>query len=235
MWEIVDPVLDSIGIRDDSSYTRYDTTLQWFHSTKQKSIRKSESKSKRESDSLLYSGEPGLEQHTEWRLVGCDTITESRRSQIYCLTVIHFDSVLFRFWHDAMEGPYLRIGQEGWVLECMRVRLEEDSLAPPNAMRPFTVFVNGVDLNRRDLLSETFEYHHIDGLPFYLFRRVTDYDQGADYGYFYGGMRHGLSFDKIFHGACCEPGVSNPRFWERGCYFLGKRDGSWYLVTLTLP
>ncbi len=118
------------------------------------------------------------------------------------------------------------IGQD-WYVEAARVENEADGIVvTSNALGD--IFMNGVSLNEQFGYDETFGFQPLDDKPFYFFAK-----DGA-IGINYAGETYQLSFDRVYHYACCSAGAYNPKAYLTMVTFFAQRNGKEYYVELGL-
>ncbi len=88
--------------------------------------------------------------------------------------------------------------------------------------------VEGEPYNLKAGYQEIFGFRLIDGKPFFFFV------QDGTTGIFYDGKTWPALFDSVFHGACCEPAIANPRGNDAMLWFYGLQQGWWDYVELGL-
>lgn len=90
------------------------------------------------------------------------------------------------------------------------------------------VFVDGKSLNDALGYAEIFDWHLIQGQPFYFFTKT----KGGEVGVSFAGRVLSYSYKQVIHYACCEPAAFNPGFNEHMTWFYGLRSGTWYYVEM---
>ena len=123
---------------------------------------------------------------------------------IYTLSIPHW---------DPGGGPVkgLTVWAPHWVLEVDGV-----------------VVIDGQILNDVLGYDEIFEWHLINGKPFYFFR------QGKTVGLSYDGQTLPWRYDDVIHGfLCCDPAVYNVQSSEFGVWFYARVNDVWSYVGLT--
>jgi hypothetical protein len=90
------------------------------------------------------------------------------------------------------------------------------------------VVIDGEIINDALGYDEIFEWHLINGKPFYFFR------QGQMVGMSYAGQVLPWRYDDVIHGfLCCDPAVYNIQSSELGVWFYARVNGVWNYVGLT--
>jgi hypothetical protein len=75
--------------------------------------------------------------------------------------------------------------------------------------------------------DEIFDWHLVNGRPFFLAR------QENSFGIFYDGQFLPLRYDDIIHGdLCCDPARYAVEDLATGAVFYALKDGVWFLVTV---
>jgi hypothetical protein len=90
------------------------------------------------------------------------------------------------------------------------------------------VVQDGEILNAQFGFEEVFDWHLIDGHPFYFFRK------GPRVGISYNNQFFSAYYHEIIHGYCCGLALNNPMGYEHTVRFFGKRDGLWYYVVVEI-
>jgi hypothetical protein len=90
------------------------------------------------------------------------------------------------------------------------------------------VIQDGEILNEKFGFEEVFDWHLIDGKPFYFFRK------GPRVGISYNGQFLPVYYHDVAHGLCCGLALNNPRVDENTVRFFSKRDGVWYYVVVEI-
>ena len=88
------------------------------------------------------------------------------------------------------------------------------------------VIMDGKSLNEELGYAEIFEWHIIQGEPFFF---VYD-KKSSTYSMVYAGKVLDQQFDDIAHYQCCEPAMFNPNSNNYLIWFYAVRDGKWYYV-----
>jgi hypothetical protein len=128
----------------------------------------------------------------------------------------------------ATEQPLMFLRGEHWWIETWNYKSAEDTSSNWFADEGYQVVADSVLLSDKYGYSQTFDYHFVGGKPFFMFRR------DSVFGWNYDGADTTIDFDSVFHGACCEPSCSNPRFAVDQFSFYAKRDSTWYMVVGTV-
>jgi hypothetical protein len=75
--------------------------------------------------------------------------------------------------------------------------------------------------------EEIFDWHLVNGQPFFLAR------QGKSFGIIYDGQALPLRYDDIIHGdLCCDPARYTIQNSPNGSLFYARKDGVWFLVSV---
>jgi hypothetical protein len=90
------------------------------------------------------------------------------------------------------------------------------------------VVQDGETLNAQFGFEEVFDWHLIDGQPFYFFRK------GPRVGISYNNQFFPAYYNEIIHGYCCGLALNNPMGYEHTVRFFGQRDGVWYYVVVEI-
>ncbi len=88
------------------------------------------------------------------------------------------------------------------------------------------VIMDGKSLNEELGFDEIFEWHIIQGEPFFF---VYD-KKSSTYSMVYAGQMLDQKYDDIVHYQCCEPAIFNPNGDSYMVWFYAARDGKWYYV-----
>jgi hypothetical protein len=88
-----------------------------------------------------------------------------------------------------------------------------------------TLIVAGEIMNLTWGYGEVYDYHLLDGKPFFFF------EKGGQVGISYDGQELPVRYDEVIHGECCG-GMNNPRSSEHMSWFYALRDGTWYYVEI---
>ncbi|MEM5773897.1 MAG: hypothetical protein AAGU05_02760 [Anaerolineaceae bacterium] len=86
--------------------------------------------------------------------------------------------------------------------------------------------VEGELYNHKAGYREIFNFRMLAGKPFFFF-----FKEGRT-GIFYDGQTWPGLFDEIFHGACCEPAIANPRGNDAMLWFYARQQDWWHYVEL---
>jgi hypothetical protein len=89
------------------------------------------------------------------------------------------------------------------------------------------VYIDGVSLSKQMGYDEVFEWRLLDGHPFYLFSK------DSQFGVVYRDKVQEYKYDEVPHNLCCEPASLNPSGDGVMVWFYGLRSGNWYLVETT--
>jgi hypothetical protein len=90
--------------------------------------------------------------------------------------------------------------------------------------RGYQIIADGEILSDKYGYSETWDLRYVGGKSFFSFRR------DSTLGWNYDGRETITDFDQFFHDECCEPAISNPRFFADSFNFYAKRGNTWYLI-----
>jgi hypothetical protein len=90
------------------------------------------------------------------------------------------------------------------------------------------VIQDGEIINQPLGFEEVFDWHLINGKPFYFFRK------GPQVGLSYDGQFLQPYYHEIIHGYCCGLALNNPTFGENTVRFFGKREDTWYYVVVKI-
>lgn len=90
------------------------------------------------------------------------------------------------------------------------------------------VYINGQSLNQALGYAEIFDWHLINGEPFYFFAKIKNGKVGISFA----GRILNYEYDQVQHYLCCEPAAFNPGFAEHVTWFYGLREGKWYYVEM---
>lgn len=88
------------------------------------------------------------------------------------------------------------------------------------------VIVEGKSLNKETGYDQIFEWHLLNGKPFYF------YKDGSQYGAAYDGRPLGVTYDEIMHYGCCEPAAFNPSWNGRMVWFHARKGDMWHYVEI---
>lgn len=88
------------------------------------------------------------------------------------------------------------------------------------------VIVDGESLNDQLGYPEIFEFHMINGKPFYFFQ------QNDKVQIHYDGQVLPQEYDEVFHYGCCDSVDFNPQSSDRMISFFGRRGDQWYFVDI---
>lgn len=140
-------------------------------------------------------------------------------------TLYRNDTIIYRL-RDCIqtESPHFYIREDHWWAEVWLYRDVEDTREFFFPTRGFQVIADGELLSDIYGYTETFDYHYVGDKPFFLFLR------DSTFGWNYDGVETISNYDDVFHGQCCEPACSNPRFFADEFSFYARRDSVWYLV-----
>ena len=140
------------------------------------------------------------------------TVEKERDDRAYRLIVKVEGQPVYTFISSFREplSVWLSGWGESWVLEV-----------------DGTLVADGRLLNLEQGYGEIFDWHLLDGKPFYFF------EQGGQVGLSYDGETLPVRYAEVLHGQCCGGGV-NPGGSEQMVWFFARRDGMWYYVELGL-
>ncbi|PKN92909.1 MAG: hypothetical protein CVU44_12830 [Chloroflexi bacterium HGW-Chloroflexi-6] len=87
------------------------------------------------------------------------------------------------------------------------------------------LFVDGLPKNQEWGYTEIFDWHLVNGKPFFAARRASDFSL------VYDGLELPVTYKDIAHGdVCCETGMYDFQPLAGGAFFYARRDGVWFGV-----
>lgn len=114
---------------------------------------------------------------------------------------------------DPSRGQALWAWNDHWLLEVEGV-----------------LVMDGEIQNPRLGYAEIFEWHLVNGQPFYFYR------QADQFGMVYADQIFPQRYTELLHGPlCCDPAVYLPRSAPWGAQFYAQRDGVWWYGVVETP
>ncbi len=142
------------------------------------------------------------------------------------------DTLVYRFAgpHEASAVPAFRrlsIGPEGWILQYMYGRLENDSSGQRMDSVSHHIVLNGTDLGDSLGYENCYFYQHLGAQPFFFC------EKNGILRYRFAGVENDAPVERIFKGGGGTI-LNGPHFYADGFSAFGWHDGVWYLVTANI-
>ncbi|GAP12505.1 hypothetical protein LARV_00241 [Longilinea arvoryzae] len=142
------------------------------------------------------------------------TVEEDTRSTTHIDAVIKVDGQeVYRYAMLPRGGPSRIYGVWNWAGRWV---LEANG----------ALVVEGELYNQKAGFQEIFNFSLLEGKPFFFFV------QNGKTGIFYDGSTWPAQFDAVYHGACCQPAVANPRANDVMIWFYAQQQSWWDYVEL---